>query len=179
MLLQTFKLNEIVQILDPETYIWESAKIIAFISDWSLKIQWIDWNNRLQKIEILLELRPDPNRWNIRKARHSQPVMSKKRSKPLSYNPNRLQKNEPVTFWLPDCECVGHCFTDSDGKIKTGTISTNDPFTHECVVEMDKMFREKRLVTLDSFMSKTRIDISTETIGLVFQKQNVVAGCFK
>ena len=52
MLLQTFKLNEIVQILGPETYIWESAKIIAFISDWSLKIQWIDWNNRLQKIEI-------------------------------------------------------------------------------------------------------------------------------
>ena len=92
MLLQTFKLNEIVQILDPETYIWESAKIIAFISDWSLKIQWIDWNNRLQKIEIPLELRPGPNRWNIRKARHSQPVMSKKRSKPLSYNPNRLQK---------------------------------------------------------------------------------------
>ena len=92
MLLQTFKLNETVQILDPETYIWESAKIIAFISDWSLKIQWIDWNNRLQKIEIPLELRPDPNRWNIRKARHSQPVMSKKRSKPLSYNPNRLQK---------------------------------------------------------------------------------------
>ena len=100
MLLQTFKLKEIVQILDPETYIWESAKIKTFISDWSLKIQWIDWNNRLQKIEIPLELRPDPNRWNIRKARHSQPVMSKKNSKPLSYNPNRLQKNEPVTFWL-------------------------------------------------------------------------------
>ena len=141
LLLQTFKLNEIVQILDPETYIWESAKIIAFISDWSLKIKWIDWNNRLQKIEIPVELRPDSNRWNIRKARHSQPVMSQKRSKPLSYNPNRLQKNGPVTFWLPDCERVGHCFIYSHGKIKTGTISTNDPFTHECVVEMDKMFR--------------------------------------
>ena len=141
MLLQTFKINETVQILDPETYVWESAKIIAFISDWSLKIQWTDWNNRLQKIEIPLELRPDPNTWNIRKARHSQPVMSKKRSKPLSYNPNRLQKNEPVTFWLPNCEYVGHCFIDSHGKIKTGTISTNDPFTHECVVEMDEMFR--------------------------------------
>ena len=92
MLLQTFKLYEIVQIFDPKTYIWETAKIIAHISDWSLKNQCIDWNNRLQKIEIPLELRPDPNRCNIRKARHSQPVMSKKRSKPLSYNPNRLQK---------------------------------------------------------------------------------------
>ena len=141
MPLQTLKLYEIIQILDPETSMWESAKLIAFISDWSLKIQWIDLNNRVQKIEIPLGLCPDPNKRNIRKARHSQPVMSKKRSKPLSYNPNRLQKNEPVTFRLPDCECVGLCFIDSHGKIKTGTISTNNPFTHQWVVEMDEKFR--------------------------------------
>ena len=141
MLLHSFKLYEIVPILDPETYIWKSAKIIAFTTDWCLKIPWIDWSTRLQAIENPLELRPGRNRWSIRKARHSQPVMSKKRSKPLSYNPNRLQNNEPVQFWLPECDFVGHCFIDSHEKIKTGFISTNDPITHECVVEMDEMFR--------------------------------------
>ena len=146
MLLQTFELNEIVQILDPETYIWESAKIIAFISDWSLKIQWINgnnrwinWDNRLDKIEIPLEFRDEQNMWNVRKARQSQPVLSKKRSKPLSFKPNRLQKNDPVTFWLRDCDCLRHCLIDSHGQIKTGKIATNDPFAHECVVEMDEM----------------------------------------
>ena len=67
--------------------------------------------------------------------------MSKKRFKPLSFNQHRLQKNKPVTFRLPNCDCVGHCFVPSHRKVETATISTNNPLTNECVVEMDEMFR--------------------------------------
>ena len=157
MLLQTFKLYEIVQILDPETYIWESAKIIAFVSDWSLKIQWIDWNNRLQKIEFSLEMRPDLNRWNIRKARHSQPVMSIKRSKPLSYNSNRLQKKRACDLVATRLWVCGALFYWFPWKIETGTISTNDPFTHECVVEINKMSRFIPYCYLKNSMEDTHV----------------------
>ena len=70
---QKFRVNEDVQVLDPETLIWESAKITAFISDWSLKIRWTHWNNRRwardsgSTIEIPQECRSDENKWTIRK----------------------------------------------------------------------------------------------------------------
>ena len=49
MLLQIFSENEIVQILDPATSIWESAKIIAFINDWCVRIKWVDWSSKKQE----------------------------------------------------------------------------------------------------------------------------------
>ena len=117
------------------------AKITAFISDWSLKIKWTHWNNRKwasgSTIEIPQECRADQIKWKIRKEQHSDPVLPKKRSKGLLFNPNKLQKNEPVTFWSPICECLDYCSIVSHGQIKTGKISTNDPFVHACVVEMD------------------------------------------
>ena len=40
MNLHIFNHNEIVQVLDETTYIWESAKILGLDSDWSAKVKW-------------------------------------------------------------------------------------------------------------------------------------------
>ena len=66
MLLQTFYENEVVQILDPATSIWESAKIISFVSDWCVRIKWVDWSyNKKEDITVPEVYRPDKNYWNI------------------------------------------------------------------------------------------------------------------
>ena len=46
MLLQKFETNEVVHILDPVTFIWELAKITAIMSDWSVRIKWMEWSTR-------------------------------------------------------------------------------------------------------------------------------------
>ena len=46
MLLQKFETKEVVHILDPLTFIWELAKITAFISDWSVRIKLLEWSTR-------------------------------------------------------------------------------------------------------------------------------------
>ena len=46
MLLQKFETNEVVHILDPLTFIWELAKITAIMSDWSVRIKWMEWSTR-------------------------------------------------------------------------------------------------------------------------------------
>ena len=46
MLRQTFLLNEDIQALDPQTFIWENAKIIGFESDWCVRIRWVDWSGK-------------------------------------------------------------------------------------------------------------------------------------
>ena len=60
MLLQTFYENEVVQILDPATSIWESAKIISFVSDWCVRIKWVDWSyNKKEDITVPEVYRPE------------------------------------------------------------------------------------------------------------------------
>ena len=62
MLLQIFSENEIVQILDPATSIWESAKIIAFINDWCVRIKWVDWSSKKKEdISVLNDHFPKKN----------------------------------------------------------------------------------------------------------------------
>ena len=46
MLFQKFETNEVVHILDPLTYIWELAKITAIMSDWTVRIKWMEWSTR-------------------------------------------------------------------------------------------------------------------------------------
>ena len=46
MLLQKFETNEVVHILDPLKYIWELAKISAIMSDWTVRIKWMEWSTR-------------------------------------------------------------------------------------------------------------------------------------
>ena len=46
MLLQKFETNEVVHTLDPVTFIWELAKITAIMSDWSVRIKWMEWSTR-------------------------------------------------------------------------------------------------------------------------------------
>ena len=60
MLLQTFYENEVVQILDPATSIWESAKIISFVSDCCVRIKWVDWSyNKKEDITVPEVYRPE------------------------------------------------------------------------------------------------------------------------
>ena len=60
MLLQTFYENEVVLILDPATSIWESAKIISILSDWGVRIKWLDWSyNKKEDITVPEVYRPE------------------------------------------------------------------------------------------------------------------------
>ena len=43
MLRQTFSGDDKIQVLDPTTFIWESAKIISYVSDWCVRIKWTEW----------------------------------------------------------------------------------------------------------------------------------------
>ena len=43
MLCRTFRVKELVQILDAATSICESAVILSLISDWCVNIKWSDW----------------------------------------------------------------------------------------------------------------------------------------
>ena len=38
-----FKTNEIVQALDETTWIWEEAKVISVVSDWTMRLKWVNW----------------------------------------------------------------------------------------------------------------------------------------
>ena len=76
MLKQIFHQDKIVQVIGPATSIWEDAKIIAFESDWSLRVQWINWNNSHKyycaKIEIPQEFcaLQYTECWHIREAQY-------------------------------------------------------------------------------------------------------------
>ena len=102
MLLQTFYENEVVQILDPATSIWESAKRISFVSDWCVRIKWVDWSyNKKEDITVPEVYRPEKYNWNIRKSHNlvrEETVSNKRRSTPLSYNARRLVRNDQIHF---------------------------------------------------------------------------------
>ena len=141
MLLQTFYENEVVQILDPATSIWESAKIICFVSDWCVRIKWVDWSyNKKEDITVPEVYRPDKNYWNIRKSHNlvrEETVSNKRRSTPLSYNARRLVRNDQIYFWQPECNCVDseRCQEDSCcGSVVMGWVKINDPFCQQCLI---------------------------------------------
>jgi len=140
MLLQTFSENENVQILDPATSIWESAKILSFVSDWCVRIKWVDWPyKKKEDITVPEEDREDTNYWNIRKFRHLVPetLVQKRRTAPLSFNSCRLVRGDQIYFWQPECECIDSERCQDDrccGSIVMGRVKINDPFINQCLV---------------------------------------------
>lgn len=142
MLLQTFSENEVVQILDPATAIWESAKIISFVNDWCVTIKWVDWPyKKKENITVPEEDRPDRNHWNIRKSQHieapEETLTQKRRSTPLTFCVRKLVRNDQVYFWQPACDCVDRkrCHEDRCcGSVVMGRVETNDPFKNQCLV---------------------------------------------
>ena len=139
MLLQIFSENEIVQILDPATSIWESAKIIAFINDWCVRIKWVDWSSKKKEdIAVPEKDRSERNCWNIRKSqRLVLETTQKRRSTPLVFNACRLVRRDQVYFWQPECDCVDtdRCRDDRCcGSVVMGSVKINDHFINQCLV---------------------------------------------
>ena len=53
MLTETFRVNEIIQAVDPNSgHRWEKAKILSFVNDWCVKIKWIEWNRRFVELTV-------------------------------------------------------------------------------------------------------------------------------
>ena len=53
MLTQTFRVDEIIQAVDPGSgYRWEKAQILSFVNDWCVKIRWVDWSGKKVYAEI-------------------------------------------------------------------------------------------------------------------------------
>lgn len=69
MNLHIFKSNEIVQVLDESTYIWEAAKIIGLESDWSVRVKWVDWTSKPAVVITVPESRraTGVESWNVRR----------------------------------------------------------------------------------------------------------------
>ncbi len=104
-----FRQNEIVQVVDECTFIWESAKIIGHESDWSVRVKWVDWSSKPATVIIV----PTSARacgmehWNIRKFQnHIRPVITGKRQRravitagnyqPFTGNPAKLPRYDRV-----------------------------------------------------------------------------------
>ena len=124
MLLQFFSENETVQILDPATSVWESAKIIAFINDWCDRIKWVDWSSKKKEVIAVPERdRPGRNCWNITKSqRLVLETTEKRRYTSLVFNDCRLVRSDQVYLSQPKCDWVDtyRC--------------RDDPFINQCLV---------------------------------------------
>ena len=67
-IMHIFTINEVVQALDDTTSIWEEAKIIGIISDWSVRVKWVNWTNTAPvNITVPTGYRYNQELWNIRK----------------------------------------------------------------------------------------------------------------
>lgn len=110
MNINIFKPNEIVQVLDV-TSIWEEARIMGVISDWSVKIKWMHWNDSPVTITIPESLREQGfEGWNVRKAQYKADASEtgqrpRRQAKPLSGdyraftgNPRKLTGKQEVMF---------------------------------------------------------------------------------
>ena len=145
MLLQTFSDNEVVQVLDPATSIWESAKILSFVSDWCVRIKWVDWSSKKEDVTVPEKDRADKNNWNVRKSQGlqlSEKRTNKRRSIVLDYNARKLVKNDEIYFWQPECECIDNerCQEDTCcGSVLMGWVTMNDPFNQQCLVKDEEM----------------------------------------
>jgi hypothetical protein len=109
--LNIFRTNEVVQVLDETTYIWESAKVLGQISDWSIKVKWVEWTS---KPAVAIEV-PEPLRtmgveaWNVRKFQRTERSDSTERrprrnvtltgnNRAFSGNPAKLARHVKVSI---------------------------------------------------------------------------------
>lgn len=96
-----FKSNEIVQVLDEVTSIWEAAKIVALESDWSVRVKWVEWTSKPAAVIVVPEAsRRSVEAWNVRRARAmtSQTNGKRIRARPNAFigNPAKLTRHEEV-----------------------------------------------------------------------------------
>ena len=60
-----FKVNEIVQAVDETTWIWEEAKVISVVSDWTMRLKWVNWASS-PPVTIVVRMMGF-GCWNVRK----------------------------------------------------------------------------------------------------------------
>ena len=111
--LHVFNVNETVQAVDVSTCIWEKAKIISIVSDWSVKVKWVDWSQYAEEIiEVPVSSRErGVEHWNIRKWIQKEHVTvtgnyrprRKSASEKTAYrsfagNPGKLTQQEQVKY---------------------------------------------------------------------------------
>ena len=120
MNLHIFKHNEIVQVLDETTYIWEAAKIMGLESDWSINVKWVDWSSKPAIVIVVPEILRSKGVefWNVRKfqktertlatydkrsTRHGTAVQLPGNYRQYSGNPAKLTRHEEVSFMQFPC----------------------------------------------------------------------------
>ena len=109
MNLNIFVPNEKAQALD-DTFIWEEIKVIALLSDWSVKVKWVKWTWPDTVITVPENRREKgTEHWNVRKWREKE-TTSSSNSRPMRHarlntgyraftgNPTRLARNDEVSF---------------------------------------------------------------------------------
>ena len=111
--LNMFRADEVVQVLDDTTSIWESAKVVAVSSDWTIKIKWTNWPNPRDGVTVKVpeSVRQLPSTcWNVRKfqKKDETPCESRKRRRgahpdgnpPFTGNPGILTRSDEVRFYI-------------------------------------------------------------------------------
>ena len=102
MLGRTLLVNEKVQVLDVVASIWESAVTLSLISDWCVKIKWLDWPGSAI-FSVPEDRQGNAGAWTIGKFHEDNDtfVISRRgnsRKKKLSFNSRRLQRDSMVFF---------------------------------------------------------------------------------
>lgn len=168
-----FKPNEIVQALDDSTSIWEEAKIIGIVSDWSVLIKWVHWNTSPVSIIVPENLRiKSLEHWNIRKfqkldsrpgaTKNGRPLRQSTQHthQPSNYrnfteNPRLLVRHEEILFW-----------DDETKDVCKAVVLTNDPFLFQLTVTISSP--GSRFVSYDLLRSRVTTisceqpDVTTE-----------------
>ena len=77
-----FRSEEVVQVLDETTFIWEAAKVVGIISDWSLRLKWLNWSGSVD-ITVPENVRGHgQEHWNVRKPLRKTPVVEEHAGRP-------------------------------------------------------------------------------------------------
>jgi hypothetical protein len=107
MLLQIFLENEKIQVIDESCnyYIWSTAKIMAFVNDWSVKVSWVDYPKYAPTIiEVPEDLRVKSSEyWNVRKFQVSECATSRedrrtRKRLSVGYNPRTCTRDFQVNM---------------------------------------------------------------------------------
>lgn len=156
MLTNKFHFNEIVQVVDPVTGIWEEAKICGFLSDWSVSVCYTKWSTtKKQCINIAENRRSSEDNWPIRKkiakpeVRHGisrrTKVLNQCTKEDLKYEKERCQMNDVIHFVGPSVSDATDIPSVADlqrtiaasRELRTGTVTLNDPFLSRLAIDVD------------------------------------------
>lgn len=134
-----YKLNELVQVIDPTTGIWTDAKILGVESDTQIRVDFVGWPKSQSKVVV------DYEGCNFRRPERKQSVVQNSRRR----NPIRLDYKPEMRVKLDLVYFVGRVRTDPTDVIsgdemleeiaaaktlRKGWVCTNDPFKHRMQV---------------------------------------------